>query len=71
MVSFRLHSVGQCSRLTTADLVTYCEREGIPFTVFENWSSILATTKDIYSGKVSVKTVAEEGLESVRHDGKV
>ncbi len=30
-----------------ADLITYCEREGIPFTVFENWQSILATTKHI------------------------
>lgn len=30
-----------------ADLITYCEREGVPFTVFEDWQSILATTKDI------------------------
>jgi len=51
------------------DLVTYCEREGIPFTVFEDWSSILATTKDIHSGKVTVKKVADEGLESVRNGG--
>ncbi|KAL8726590.1 MAG: hypothetical protein Q9166_006625 [cf. Caloplaca sp. 2 TL-2023] len=29
------------------DLITYCEREGIPFTVFEDWQSILGTTKDI------------------------
>jgi len=29
------------------DLVTYCEREGVPFTVFEDWQSILATTKAI------------------------
>lgn len=33
------------------------------FTVFEDWSSILATTKDIASGKVSVKKVAKEGAE--------
>jgi 2,3-diketo-5-methylthio-1-phosphopentane phosphatase len=26
------------------DLITYCEREEIPFTVFEDWSSILQTT---------------------------
>lgn len=29
------------------DLVTYCEREGVPFTVFEDWGSILETTKRI------------------------
>ena len=31
----------------TSDLVTYCEREGVPFTIFEDWKSILATTQDI------------------------
>lgn len=41
------------------DLVTFCEREGMPFTTFESWSSILATTKDILSGKVNVKNVAD------------
>ena len=30
-----------------SDLITYCEREDVPFTVFEDWQSILATTKDI------------------------
>ncbi|KAL9113095.1 MAG: hypothetical protein Q9227_002707 [Pyrenula ochraceoflavens] len=29
------------------DLVTYSEREGIPFAVFEDWTSILETTRDI------------------------
>lgn len=43
------------------DLVTFCERKGMPFTVFENWSSILATTKDILSGKVTAKQVAQNG----------
>lgn len=41
----------------------------MPFTIFESWESILATTKDILSGKVSVKKVAEEGLEKVRKEG--
>jgi 2-hydroxy-3-keto-5-methylthiopentenyl-1-phosphate phosphatase len=50
------------------DLVTFCEREGMPFTTFEDWSSILATSKDILSGKVSVKKVAKEGLEKVQKD---
>ena len=31
----------------TSDLITYCEREGVPFTVFEDWQSILETTKAI------------------------
>lgn len=41
----------------------------MPFTIFEDWSTILATTKDIYDGKVSVKNVAEEGLQKV-HRGE-
>ncbi|GIJ81803.1 hypothetical protein Asppvi_000306 [Aspergillus pseudoviridinutans] len=51
------------------DLVTYCEREGMPFTTFESWETILATTKDILSGKVSLKKVAEEGLKKVHEEG--
>lgn len=46
-----------------ADLVTYCQRQGMPFAVFEDWSSILATTRDIASGKVSVQDVAQEALK--------
>lgn len=48
--------------------MTFCEREGMPFTTFEDWSSILATSKDILSGKVSVKKVAQEGLEKEQKD---
>ena len=33
--------------ISLPDLITYCEREGVPFTVFEDWQSILATTKAI------------------------
>lgn len=46
------------------DLVSYCERAGIPFTLFEDWSSILATTKDIFNGKVSIGKVAENGWKA-------
>lgn len=35
----------------------------MPFAVFEDWSSILATTRDIASGKVSVQDVAQEALK--------
>lgn len=48
------------------DLTIYCEREGIPFTTFQDWSSILQETKDIYEGRKSVKRVAEEGLRRHR-----
>jgi 2-hydroxy-3-keto-5-methylthiopentenyl-1-phosphate phosphatase len=55
--------------ITALALVTYCEREGVPFTLFENWSTILSTTKDIYEGKVSVGKVAEEGLNRLHKEG--
>ncbi len=48
------------------DLVTWCEREGIPFTTFRDWSTILQETKDIYEGKKSVRGIAEEGLRRHR-----
>lgn len=48
------------------DLITYCEREGIPFTTFEDWSSILQETKDIYEGRRSLQNVAKEGLQRHR-----
>ncbi|KAL8844713.1 MAG: hypothetical protein Q9176_000813 [Flavoplaca citrina] len=50
------------------DLITYCEREGIPFTVFEDWQSILATTKDILEGRKSLKSVAKEGADKAREE---
>ncbi|PGH27768.1 hypothetical protein AJ80_00556 [Polytolypa hystricis UAMH7299] len=40
------------------DLVTFCQRENIPYTLFEDWSTILSTTKDIYDGKTNPKAVA-------------
>jgi 2,3-diketo-5-methylthio-1-phosphopentane phosphatase len=48
------------------DLVTYCERAGIPFTTFKDWRTILAETKEIFEGKKSVRKVAEEGLKRHR-----
>ncbi|KAI9876463.1 MAG: hypothetical protein M1830_006457 [Pleopsidium flavum] len=48
------------------DLVSYCEREGVPFTVFEDWKSILATTRDIFEGKTNVKKIAAEGVEDYK-----
>lgn len=43
------------------DLITYCVREDIPFTEFEDWSSITQTVKDIVAGKTDVHAAAEEG----------
>ncbi|PSS10782.1 hypothetical protein M430DRAFT_53326 [Amorphotheca resinae ATCC 22711] len=51
------------------DLVTYCVREKVPFTLFEDWSTILATVKDIVAGKTTVKKVSEEGVESFERLG--
>lgn len=41
------------------DLVTYCEKENVPFTTFKDFSDILAVVKDVVSGKVSVQEVAK------------
>ena len=46
-----------------ADLVLYCARENVPFTIFEDWSSILATVKKIHAGEQSVHEAAHEGYE--------
>ena len=49
------------------DLITYCEKKGIPFTIFEDWKSILDTTRDIFDGRNTVKKVAAEGLKKARN----
>ncbi|TAQ91586.1 hypothetical protein B7494_g58 [Chlorociboria aeruginascens] len=51
------------------DLVSYCVKENVPFNVFEDWSSITATVKDIVSGKTDVKKVALEGYEDFKKNG--
>jgi 2-hydroxy-3-keto-5-methylthiopentenyl-1-phosphate phosphatase len=43
---------------TIPDLVTYCEREKVPFTTFDNFSEILDTVKAIAAGTLSVKDAA-------------
>lgn len=48
------------------DLVTHCEREGLPFTLFEDWSDILTKTKEIYEGRTDVRRVALEGRREAR-----
>ncbi|POS83438.1 hypothetical protein EPUL_005129 [Erysiphe pulchra] len=45
------------------DLVTYCLREKVPFTEFEDWSTILSTVQSIVSGEKTVKEVSSFGAE--------
>lgn len=46
------------------DLIEFCVREDIPFTVFETWKDIHSEVKKIVEGKVSVKDAAKEGFEA-------
>jgi hypothetical protein len=46
------------------DLITYCVRENVPFTVFEDWSSILSTVRDITEGKTTVQAVSASGAQN-------
>jgi 2-hydroxy-3-keto-5-methylthiopentenyl-1-phosphate phosphatase len=48
------------------DLITYCARENVPFTVFEDWSSILATVKKIVAGEQTVQEAAQQGFEDFK-----
>ena len=45
------------------DLIRYCVKEKVPFTVFEDWSSILEKVKEIVAGKTTVQDAAREGFE--------
>ncbi|RYP55556.1 hypothetical protein DL769_010131 [Monosporascus sp. CRB-8-3] len=40
------------------DLVTYCEKEKIPFTVFHDFSDIQKVVADVVDGKISVQEAA-------------
>ena len=48
------------------DLVTFCVREQIPFTEFEDWKSITATVQDIVQGQLTVKDAAQKGWDSYK-----
>jgi 2,3-diketo-5-methylthio-1-phosphopentane phosphatase len=48
------------------DLVSYCARENVPFTVFSDWTNILTMTKEIVEGKKTVKEAAQEGFEAYK-----
>lgn len=40
------------------DLVTFCEKEKVPFTTFNDFSDILTVVKEIVTGQKSVKDAA-------------
>ncbi|EON60887.1 hypothetical protein W97_00097 [Coniosporium apollinis CBS 100218] len=45
------------------DLVSYCVREDVPFTIFDDFRDIMVKVQEIVAGKVSVKEAAKEGYE--------
>jgi len=44
------------------DLITYCVRESVPFTVFEDWSGILSDVKKVVAGQTTVQELSASGL---------
>ncbi|ESZ92731.1 hypothetical protein SBOR_6896 [Sclerotinia borealis F-4128] len=50
-------------------LITYCVREKVPFTIFEDWTYILSTVKDVVAGKTTVKEVYAAGIKDFEQGG--
>jgi len=48
------------------DLVQYCARKNVPFTTFDDWSSILSKVKEIVAGETTVQDAAKEGYEAYK-----
>lgn len=51
------------------DLVTYCVREKMPFTLFDDWTQIITTVKDIVAGTTTVQKVSLQGMEEYSAGG--
>ncbi|KAJ9623270.1 hypothetical protein H2203_006210 [Taxawa tesnikishii (nom. ined.)] len=49
------------------DLIEFCVKEDIPFTVFEDWSSIKAKVEEIVAGKTTVHDAAKEGYQMYKN----
>lgn len=47
-----------------SDLIQFCVRDNIPFTVFEDWSQIKAKVQEVVEGKVTVQEAAKQGVEA-------
>ena len=50
--------------------MTYCVREQIPFTKFEDFSDILSIFQDVVAGKTTVEEVSARGLELFKAQAK-
>ena len=50
------------------DLISYCVKRDVPFTVFEDWSTILSKVRDIVEGKTTVHQAAKEGYEEYQKE---
>jgi len=55
-----------CLQKKGHDLITYCVKQKVPFTVFEDWSSILDTVKEIVAGQTTVQEAAQRGYEQYK-----
>ncbi|KAH8594371.1 HAD-like domain-containing protein [Bisporella sp. PMI_857] len=53
------------------DLITYCVKEGVPFTQFSDWAMIHDTVKDIVHNKTTVEKVVVEGLTNFVKQKKI
>lgn len=49
------------------DLILYCAKQDVPFTVFEDWLDILKVTKQIVAGEKSVHDAARQGFEDFKN----
>jgi hypothetical protein len=47
-------------------LISYCARENVPFTVFNDWSDILEKCKAIVEGTTPAGEAAKEGYEAYK-----
>jgi hypothetical protein len=52
-----------------SDLISYCAREEVPFTVFGDWTDILKEVKKIVAGETTVQQSAKEGFEQYKKGG--
>lgn len=48
------------------DLINYCAREDVPFTVFADWTNIHNKCKAIVEGRTTIKDAAREGYEAYK-----
>ncbi|KAL7271132.1 hypothetical protein RUND412_006139 [Rhizina undulata] len=50
------------------DLITYCEREGVPFTTFKDFKDIDRVVKEIVEGKVTTDELAAKGRKTATEE---